>query len=153
MLFISDNLHSRGTTVWEGVLLEPLVGSIGRGGKQKKPKLGAGQGETVIVKDSWIDPLQKYTKGMILSMLNMKCVEGVPTLVHKQQVETCHPHSCSNKIMMVNSSMHILHSAVTHHFYYLCVLSRIITTPIGVSITEFSCLGELLVAFLDYIVG
>ncbi|KAF9227896.1 hypothetical protein BS17DRAFT_813772 [Gyrodon lividus] len=33
------------------------------------------------------------------------------------------------------------------------VLSRLITQPVGVLITEFSCLGELLVAFLDYIVA
>ena len=56
VLFISDNLHGRGTTVWEGVLLEPLA-STGEGGEQKRSKLKAGQEETVVVKDSWIDPL------------------------------------------------------------------------------------------------
>lgn len=149
VLFISDNLHGRGTTVWEGVLLDPL-GSVG---EQKKTKLGVRQGETVVVKDSWIDPLRKYTEGMILSMLNEKCIEGVPTFIHEQQVETPHPCSRPNKIVTVNSSTHTIHSAVTDHYYYLRVLSRIVTTPRGVIITEFSCLGELLVAFLDYIVG
>ena len=152
VLFISDNLHGRGTTVWEGVLLEPLA-FTGEGGEQKRSKPTAGQEETVIVKDSWIDPLRKYTEGMILSMLNDKGVEGVPRFVHEQQVETYHPQSRPNNVMVVNNSTHTLHSAVTDHFYYLRVLCRTITTPVGVSIAEFSCLGELLVAFLDYIVG
>ncbi|KIJ10237.1 hypothetical protein PAXINDRAFT_157675 [Paxillus involutus ATCC 200175] len=32
--------------------------------------------ELVVVKDSWIDPLRKYTEGRILAMLNSKEVEG-----------------------------------------------------------------------------
>ena len=86
-------------------------------------------------------------------MLNNKGVEEVPRFIHEQQVKTYHPQSRPNNVMVVNSSTHTLHSAVTDHFYYLRVLCRTITTPVGVSITEFSCLGELLVAFLDYIVG
>ena len=32
----------------------------------------------MVVKDLWIDPLQKYTKGMILHLLNEKGIQGVP---------------------------------------------------------------------------
>ena len=103
------------------------------------------------MKDSWINPLRKYTEGMILSILNEKRIEGVPRFLYEQQVETSHPKSRPNNITMVNNSTHILHSAVAHHPYYLRVLSHIVTAPVGVAITEFCCLGELLVAFLDYI--
>ena len=41
ILFISDNLCGRGTTVWKGVMTEE----------------GTMQLRWVVVKDSWIDPL------------------------------------------------------------------------------------------------
>ena len=148
VLFISDNIHGKGTTVWEGIILEPPGESTDRRGEQKESESGPGQ--VVAVKDSWIDPLRKYTEGMILSMLNERRIEGIPTFLHEQQVETFHPKSRPNNITMINNSTHILHSAVAHHPYYLRVLSRIVTAPVGVAITEFCCLGELLVAFLDY---
>ncbi|KAI6041970.1 hypothetical protein EDC04DRAFT_2601275 [Pisolithus marmoratus] len=84
--------------------------------------------EPVVMKDLWIDPLWKYTEGRILSILNMHKIKGVPTLI-------------SNVNSLVNSST------------YLQVLSHIVTQPIGDLITEFSCLGKLLIAFLDYVVA
>lgn len=138
VLFIADNLFGRGTTVWEGAM-------------SKEGGVGVRQ---VAVKDSWIDPLRKYTEGKILSILNAHKIEGVPTLVHEQQVQTPYPSSIPD--IMVNSSTHFLRTLLSQRktgFYHLRVLSRIITQPVGNPITEFSCLGELLVAFLDYVVG
>ena len=148
VLFISDNLHGRGTTVWEGVILKP-----GTPGKPAEMTEKAKLSERVVVKDSWIDPLWKYMEGMILTILHEKLIEGVPKLIHEQQVKAAHPSSCTNKTIMVNNSTHTICSTVDQYLYHLHVLSRIVTKPIGISITEFSCLGELLVAFLDYCVG
>ena len=138
VLFISDNLSGRGTTVWEGMM---------------KAK-GSLQTRQVAVKDSWIDPLRKYTEGKILSILNAYKIEGVPTLVHEEQVKAPYLSTIDN--LQVNNSTHFLRAYLTQYktsAYYLRVLSRIITHPVGDLITEFSCLGELLVAFLDYVVG
>lgn len=140
ILFISDSLLGRGTTVWKGV-------------KMMKKWRGKGKGreasEAVVVKDSWIDPVRKYTEGKILSILNRHGIEGVPTLIHEQLIKTSYP-----SIAAANSSTHFLRSAITKGGrYFLRVLSRIITQPVGDLITDFSCLGELLVAFLDYLVG
>ncbi|KIK27515.1 hypothetical protein PISMIDRAFT_187983 [Pisolithus microcarpus 441] len=53
---------------------------------------------------------------------------------------------------IVNSPTHALRSAVQSHVHYHAP-SRIITVPASVALTEFSSLGELLVAFLDCMVG
>ena len=137
LLFISDNLFSRGTTVWEGMMKMRGTSSM--------------QTRQVAVKDSWIDPLRKYTEGKVLSILNACKIEGVPTLIHEEQVKA-HDPSASH----INCSTHLLRAYLSRYKtspYYLHVLSRIITHPVGDLITEFSCLGELLVAFLDYVVG
>ncbi|KAI6039187.1 hypothetical protein EDC04DRAFT_2523982, partial [Pisolithus marmoratus] len=73
VLFISDNLFGRGTMVWEG-----MMKARGTSGMQARK---------VAVKDSWIDPLRKYTEGKILSILNACKIEGIPTLVHEEQVK------------------------------------------------------------------
>ncbi|KAI5983250.1 hypothetical protein EDD15DRAFT_2179369 [Pisolithus albus] len=138
VLFISDNLFGRGTMVWGGII------------RDKRSETG-GQ---VAVKDSWIDPLRKYTEGRILSILNAHEIEGVPTLIHEQQVKAPSLATIANPL--VNSSTHFLQAHLSQFKtspYFLRVLSRIVTQPIGALITEFSCLGELLVAFLDYVVG
>ena len=150
VLFISDNLHGRGTTVWEGELLKPV--STDKDKATRVPKKSK-QSETVAMKDSWINPLRTYTEGMILAILNEKRVEGVPILIHEQQVKAVHPSSRANETIMANGSTHTIRSAVKAYSYYLRILSRIVTKPVGAMITDFSCLGELLVAFLDYIVG
>ena len=67
LIFISDALHSRGTTVWAGSMKGPT---------QKSRR-------QVIIKDSWIDPLCKFTEGNILARLNDANVEGVPQLIHE----------------------------------------------------------------------
>ena len=139
ILFIFDNLHGRGTTVWKGVKMNKRQKNWGK--------------ENVVMKDSWINPLRKYMEGKILSILNEYRIEGIPRLIHEQHIRTSHPISPSNK---VNNSTHFLWAPLAHHergSYYLRVLSRIITEPVRDLITEFSCLGELLVAFLNYVVG
>ncbi|KAI6008569.1 hypothetical protein EDC04DRAFT_2907000 [Pisolithus marmoratus] len=140
VLFISDNLFSQGTMVWEG-----MMKARGTSGMQARK---------VAVKDSWIDPLRKYTEGKILSILNMCKIKGIPMLVHKEQVKA--PYLSVVDCLWVNGSIHFPRAYLAHYktnSYYLHVLSRIITHPVGNLITEFSCLGGLLVAFLDYIVG
>ncbi|KIM57137.1 hypothetical protein SCLCIDRAFT_29083 [Scleroderma citrinum Foug A] len=107
ILFILDNLCGRGMAVWEGVMTEK----------------GTMQLRQVVVKDLWIDLLWKYMEGMILSILNVHNIEGIPTLIHKQQVQAPYPSTTTDVL------------------------------PVGDLITEFSCLGELLVAFLDYVVA
>ena len=37
--------------------------------------------------------------------------------------------------------------------YHLCILYHLITWPVGILITEFHSLRELLVAFLNYLIG
>ncbi|KAF9230846.1 hypothetical protein BU15DRAFT_83115 [Melanogaster broomeanus] len=181
LIFLSDTLHGRGTTVWGGRLA--LTSGLGyeaarkRKRRQKRERkngkcLGEAEGTgteneenmqslhagsrepvEVVVKDSWIDPLRKYTEGIILVMLNDKRVGGIPTLVHEQQVKGPHP-SLQSQDAKLNQSMHTIRSLLgpIDKFYYLCVMSRLVTWPIGLPITDFSCCAELLVAFLDYVI-
>ncbi|KAI6104981.1 hypothetical protein EDD16DRAFT_1714339 [Pisolithus croceorrhizus] len=140
LLFISDNLFGQGTMVWEG-----MMRVRGTGGMQPRK---------VAMKDLWIDSLRKYTKGKILSILDVYKVKGIPTLVHEEQVKVPYPSVIEG--LQLSSSTHFLQAYLAHYKtnpYYLCVLSCIVTHPVGDLITEFSCLGELLVAFLDYIVS
>ncbi|KAF8545661.1 hypothetical protein OG21DRAFT_1492086 [Imleria badia] len=136
VLAISDSLLGQGTTVWEGKVesTHSLVDKV------------------VVVKDSWNDPLRKYTEGMILHILEQHGIEGVPMLVSEQQVKTLirdpkHPHTT------VNHSTHFLFSALPRDSsFQLQVLSRLVSQPVGQLILEFSSIGELLVAFLDHII-
>ena len=73
IIFISDALHGRGTTVWAGWLYPPSSQP------QQEPR-------QIVVKDSWIDPLRKYMEGNILARLNEASVKGVPKFIHEQQV-------------------------------------------------------------------
>jgi len=93
VLFISNNLFGRGTTVWGGVM------EIGE----------------VVVKDSWIDPLRKYTEGFILWVLNGHMIKGVPMLIHEQQVKAPYPSTIKN--LPVNSSTHFIRSDLAHAKY------------------------------------
>ncbi|KAG6371473.1 hypothetical protein JVT61DRAFT_9503 [Boletus reticuloceps] len=134
ILAISDSLLGPGTTVWEGEVDSSPVN------------------ERVVVKDTWIDPLRKYTEGMILHILEQHGIEGVPTLVSEQQVKTPHRDPEYSHIM-VNQSTHFLLSALPRDSTFrLRVLSRLVSQPRGKLILGFSSLGELLVAFLDCIV-
>ncbi|KAI6109303.1 hypothetical protein EDD16DRAFT_1522535 [Pisolithus croceorrhizus] len=90
VLFISDNLFSRGTMVWGGMIR----------GMQARTR------EPVVMKDSWIDPLQKYTEGRILFILNVHKIKGVLTLVHEQQVKASSLSAVANPT--VNHSTHFL---------------------------------------------
>lgn len=88
ILSISDSLLGRGTTVWEGVidLDDP------------------GPEAVVAVKDSWIDPLRKYTEGIILHILAQYGIEGVPELVAEGQVSSRHFHDNTD----INISTHFI---------------------------------------------
>ena len=76
LLFSSRSLHGWGTTVWCSKVTIC-----------KQPE------EEVVLKDSWVDPLQRFSEGRILKMLGEARVKGVPVLVHEQQVQMQHPIS------------------------------------------------------------
>lgn len=144
LLFISDALHGRGTTVWAASM------------DSNDPKSPHSR-TPVVVKDSWIDPLRKYSEGYILATLNDAGVTGVPTLLQEQQVQVPHP---TRPDELFNSSTHLIHALlppanrnVKGRQYQLRVLSRLITTPVGLSISNFDSLTELLVVFIDYVVS
>lgn len=138
LIFISDALHGRGTTVWAGSMKESST--------SQQPR------RRVVLKDSWIDPLRKFTEGGMLARLNDANVEGVPLLLNEQQVQGPHP---SRTDVKMNMSTHFLRTLLSVSYnrpsYQLRVLSRLLTEPFGVSITSFSSLAELLVAFIDYV--
>ncbi|KAI9569834.1 hypothetical protein HD554DRAFT_2037832 [Boletus coccyginus] len=64
LLFISDIMHRRGTTVWWG-LMDDLENNS-HSSNHRWPRTRTG----VVIKDSWIDPLRRYTEGTILKLLN-----------------------------------------------------------------------------------
>ena len=120
VLDISDSLCSRGTTVLEGQLDSDLDSS-----NVNEPR--------IVVKDSWIDPLRKYTEGMILHILEQHQIEGVPMLVSEQQVKTC---LCDPERLntVVNHSTHFLRSALPcGSSFDLRILSRLVSCPSGSS--------------------
>ncbi|KAF8546459.1 hypothetical protein OG21DRAFT_1491185 [Imleria badia] len=136
IIFISDSLLGRGTTVWEAEMFDGY------------------QSVFVVLKDLWIDPLQTYTEGMILCLLNKKGIQGVPSLVYEGQVRT--PLVAGWEIL---ANTYFIRSLLLRNptslpcDYHLCILYCLITQPVGILITEFHSLGELLVAFLDYIIS
>jgi len=140
IIFISDALHGCGTTIWAG-LLYPLSSQ-----PRQEPR-------QIVVKDSWINPPQKFTEGSILAKLNEAGVRGVPKLLHKQQVTGPHP---SHPNIKVNRSTHFLRtllSDISIPSYHIRVLSRLLTEPLGKWLMDFSSLAELLVAFIDYVLS
>ncbi|KAI6023291.1 hypothetical protein EDC04DRAFT_2606791 [Pisolithus marmoratus] len=63
LLFISGLLHGQGMTVWSSVItLDDFP--------------GLAEGQKVVVKDSFVDPLQQYTQGKILKILEESEIEG-----------------------------------------------------------------------------
>ncbi|KAG6375434.1 hypothetical protein JVT61DRAFT_2991 [Boletus reticuloceps] len=138
VIFASDALHTRGTTVWSGTLQpDNPIDAVNR----------------VIVKDSWIDPLREYTEGATLKRLNTAKVQGVPRLVHEEQVKMKHPKFG----IPVNASTHLLRAVLKqpngNRPYQLRALTRLTTEPTGKSIMEISCLAELIIVFIDYILS
>ena len=137
LLFISDAIHRHGTTVWGAQMHSP----------GKPPR-------QIVVKDSWIDPLRKFTEGTILAKLNKAGVKGVPKLIHEQQVQGPHPLRLDSK---VNQSTHFLRTLLSRTVkvpsYHVRVLSRVLMEPVGQRIFDFSSLAELLVVFIDYVLS
>ena len=136
LLFISDALHRCRTTIW-GAQMYSL----------DKPPC------QIMVKDSWIDPLRKFTEGSILAKLNKAGVKGIPKLIHEQQVQGPHPLCLDSK---VNQSTHFLRTLLSHikvPSYHIHVLSCLLTEPLGQRIFDFSSLAELLVVFIDYVLS
>lgn len=156
VIFTTNGLHGRGTTIWQAWLdsdacvdREDWKG-IGRKRARETPR------KKVAVKDSWIDPLRTYSEGMILDMLHKANVKGVPKLVSEEQVKAHHPSP--NVSTAINNSTHHLRTlalkpgaSVNNIPYHLRVHSRLVSEPVGSLITTFSCLGELLVVFIDYV--
>ena len=124
LLFISDALQGRTTTVWAAQMYSP-----------EKPPW------RIMVKDSWINPLQKFTEGSILARLNKAGVKGVPRLIHEQQVQGPHPLRIDSE---VNQSTHFLWTFLSHikvPSYHVHVLSCLLTEPLGQRILDFSSLA------------
>ncbi|KIJ11755.1 hypothetical protein PAXINDRAFT_15338 [Paxillus involutus ATCC 200175] len=128
----------------------PLAASGTKVNPATEPKL-----REVVVKDSWIDPLRKFTEGTILAMLNNAGVEGVPQLIHEQQVQADHPTRAKPKFALSTHTLRaLLPGAITSNRpYQLRVLSRLITEPKGLSVMFFTSLAELVVAFIDYVLS
>ena len=137
VLFISDALHGRGTTIWTALM---------HSDPQKAPR-------RIVVKDSWIDPLRKFTEGGILAQLNKAGVKGVPKLIHEQQVQGPHPSLPDFKVNQSTHFLRALLSPTKFHHYHVRVLSHLLTEPLGQRIFGFSSLAELLVAFIDYVLS
>ncbi|KAF8546898.1 hypothetical protein OG21DRAFT_1490718 [Imleria badia] len=130
LLFFSRSLHGWGTTVWSGTVTIDEAD------------------EEVVVKDSWVNLLQRYTEGRILKILEEARVKGVPRLVHEQQVQTQHPIVKE----LVNNSMHILCTLIEglpQLSYYLHVMSHLISKPRGCLIFDFTSLSELLIGLIN----
>ena len=137
LLFISDSIHGCGTTVWAAEM---------RSNPKDPPR-------QIVVKDSWIDPLRKFTEGGILARLNKAGVRGVPKFIHEQQVQGPHPSLPDSK---VNQSTHFIRTLLVRlkaPHYHVRVLSRLLTELVGQRIFDFSSLAELLVAFIDYVLS
>ena len=134
VIFIADSLLGHGTTVWGSLMCVTWP-----------------TWERVIIKDSWIDLMRKYTEGSILVKLNDAKVEGVPQFIHEQQVETPHP-SCPGMINYSTYTLHALMHCKTDRHYHLHVLCHLITQPVCTSVMEFSLLA-LLVLFIDYVLS
>ena len=157
LLFISDIMHGCGTTVW-GCSMDfksnnPDSTSDSESVALRWPHMQ----RSVVIKDSWIDPLWKYTEESILALLNATGVIGIPMLVHKEQVQGPHP---TRPNALINKSTHLLQSILSeasysadHRQYQLQVLLWLITKPIGFEILGFNSLAELLIMFIDYVMG
>ncbi|KIJ67422.1 hypothetical protein HYDPIDRAFT_25878 [Hydnomerulius pinastri MD-312] len=141
VIFIADALLGRGTTVWSGTMgasiIPPSTNSMDL--DMNPATLAKPKHREVIVKDSWIDPLRKFTEGTMLAILNDAGVEGVPQLIHEQQVRSVHPTRASSKPKL-NLSTHTLRALLAGHGatvstqkrpYELRVLSRLVTEPEG----------------------
>ena len=139
LIFISDALHGCGTTIWAASMYVP------------SPESGSASPREIVVKDSWIDPLRKFTEGGILAKLNEAGVEGVPKLIHEQQVQGPHPSIPNLKVNQSTHTIRTLLSQVNTQDYHICVLSCLLTEPLGQEIMNFSSLAKLLVAFIDYV--
>lgn len=62
----------------------------------------------MVVKNTWIDYLRKYTKGIILCILNKANIEGVP--IYDVQV-TYKVYDKDSKLTTINYSTHCIWAA------------------------------------------
>ncbi|KAI6032441.1 hypothetical protein EDC04DRAFT_2898155 [Pisolithus marmoratus] len=136
LIFISDTLHGHGTTIWASSMKDPTSLMT-----QRK----------VDIKDSWIDPLWKFSEGNMLARLNDANVEGVPQLIHEQQVQGPHPSHAGMRINMLTHFLHRLLSQSGGCQYQLRVLSHPLMELLRIQVMTFSSLVQLLIAFLDYV--
>lgn len=78
-------------------------------------------------------------------------IEGIPQLIHEQQVQMQH---LEDEDLSINQATHILRSLVVDPLlcdckYHLQVNTRMVSTPKGDPINEFSSLAELLVGIVN----
>ncbi|KAI6001512.1 hypothetical protein EDC04DRAFT_2611980 [Pisolithus marmoratus] len=68
------HLHGHGTTIWAGSVKDPTSPMTRR---------------QIVIKDSWIDPLQKFTEGRLLAKLNDANVKVHKDAISKAKVLHC----------------------------------------------------------------
>ncbi|KAG2039340.1 hypothetical protein BDR03DRAFT_1008975 [Suillus americanus] len=81
VLFISNNLHGRGTVAQHVTLTQCHIAealqSVGTWEVMKKWLKGMKDDVAVVVKDTWVDLTAPHTEGMILNYLQLKGVMGI----------------------------------------------------------------------------
>ncbi|KAL4068427.1 hypothetical protein V8B97DRAFT_2024966 [Scleroderma yunnanense] len=73
--------------------------------------------EAMAVKNSWIDPVQKYMEGRILLVLNQHGIKGVLIVIHEQQIKTSYPSIMPDAV------------EITHIFHCNINLPNLILAP------------------------
>lgn len=85
VLFISNNLHGRGTVARHVTLsrrrITDTLQSVGSWDVMKKWLKGMEDDVAVVVKDTWVDLTAPHTEGMILNYLRLKGIMGVTRLL------------------------------------------------------------------------
>ncbi|KAG1744089.1 uncharacterized protein EDB91DRAFT_1080896 [Suillus paluster] len=85
VLFISNNLHGRGTMARHVTLMQchitEALQSVGTWEVMKKWLKGIEDDVAVVVKDTWVDLTAPLTEGMILNYLRLKGVMGITWLL------------------------------------------------------------------------
>jgi hypothetical protein len=85
VLFISNNIHGRGTVARHVTLSRERIAQAlqlgGFWGAMEKWLKGMEKEVDVVVKDTWVDLTAPHTEGMILNYLRLKGVQGVTRLL------------------------------------------------------------------------
>ena len=101
VLFISNNLHGRGTVVRQVTLPKLRITKALEGDEKKHLNRGVLQKwlntmddtASIVVKDTWVDLSTPHTEGMVLNYLQLKGVLDFTTLHTDSElsmIERCH---------------------------------------------------------------